>query len=60
MVDTTLLTDPLPVDPDKEIAQTYPVPEDKHIGVDTNMSTPPEVMDQSDEEETREQSGIPN
>ncbi len=60
MEDNTLLTNPLPIDPDEEEALTYPVPPDKHIGVSTDLSTPAEAMDQGDEEETREQSGIPD
>ncbi len=59
-MDNTLLTDPLPLDPDEGDALTYPIPDDQHIGVNTDLSTPPEATDQGDEEETREQSGIPN
>lgn len=59
-MENTLLDEPLPVDPDEESALTYPIPPDKHIGVSTDNSTPPEATDQGDEEVTREQTGIPN
>jgi hypothetical protein len=59
-MENTLITDPLPADPDAEEAMVYPIPPDRHIGVSTDLSTPPENTDQGDEEETREQSGIPN
>lgn len=48
----------LPIDTD-EPAPTYPVPEDKRIGVNTSEGTKPEIMDQGDEEVTREASRQP-
>ncbi len=60
MEESTLASDPLPFDPDEEQALVYPIPENQHIGVSTDLSTPPEAMDQGDEEETREQSNIPD
>lgn len=60
MENNTLQTDPLPIDPDLEEAAVYPVSEEQRLSVSTDLSTSPEVMDQGDEEVTREQSGIPD
>jgi hypothetical protein len=54
------LTDnPLPIDPDEEVAAVYPVPEDKRISVgdDVSEGTDPVEMDQGDEEVGLQESG---
>ncbi len=55
-----ITSNPLPIDPDLGEAAVYPVPEDKRLGVSTDLATPPEATDQGDEEVTREQTGIPD